>query len=116
MLLCNNQGTILLAKNLTHHTKMKHVDVFIRDHVRKGMLDVEYCSMKDMSINLVQRAWLAKGVKDYWNWALDHVNKPLCHSPVNDITKSGKDPGMEFPNGSVKLQSHYAGNTMNYAR
>jgi hypothetical protein len=57
-LLCDNQGTISLAKNPTHHAKTKHVDVqlhFIRDHVEKGMINVEYCPTDDMLADLMTK-------------------------------------------------------------
>ena len=45
-LLCDNQGMISLEKNPTHYAKTKHLDVqphFIRDHVEKGKINVQYC-------------------------------------------------------------------------
>jgi len=41
-LFCDNQGTISLAKNPTHHVKKKHVDVH---STLSGiiLIDVEYC-------------------------------------------------------------------------
>ena len=58
MLFCNYQGAISLAKNPTHHTKTKHVDVqlhFIRDHVHKGTINVEYCPTDNMLADLMTK-------------------------------------------------------------
>jgi transposase InsO family protein len=57
-LYCDNQGAISLAKNPTHHAKTKHVDVqlhFIRDHVEKGTIKVEYCPTEDMLADLMTK-------------------------------------------------------------
>jgi Reverse transcriptase (RNA-dependent DNA polymerase) len=54
----DNQGAISLAKNPTHHAKTKHVDVqlhFIRDHVEKGTINVEYCPTDDMLADLMTK-------------------------------------------------------------
>jgi len=58
VLVCNNQGTISLTKNSTHHAKTKHVDVqlhFIRDHVEKGKSNVEYCPTLNMLADLMTK-------------------------------------------------------------
>ena len=57
-LFCDNQGAISLAKNPTHHAKTKHVDVqlhFIRDHVEKGTINVEYCPTENMLADLMTK-------------------------------------------------------------
>ena len=58
ILLCDNQGAISLAKNPLHHAKTKHVDVqlhFIRDHIEKGTINVEYCPTDDMLADLMTK-------------------------------------------------------------
>jgi hypothetical protein len=58
LLLCDSQGAISLAKNPVHHAKMKYIDVqlhFIRDHVEKGMINVEYCTTEDMLTDLMTK-------------------------------------------------------------
>src|SRR2546423_13951861 len=63
VLFCDNQGTIALAKNPTHHAKMKHVDVqlhFIRDHIEKGTIKIRYCPTEDMLADLMQ-GWRGPG-------------------------------------------------------
>src|SRR5947199_2604157 len=57
-ILCDNQGAISLAKNPTHHAKTKHVDVqlhFIRDHIEKGTIKVEYCPTEDMLADIMTK-------------------------------------------------------------
>jgi hypothetical protein len=57
-LFCDNQGAISLAKNPTHHAKTKHVDVqlhFIRDHIEKGTIKVEYCPTEDMLADILTK-------------------------------------------------------------
>ena len=58
VLFCDNQGAISLAKNPSHHAKTKHVDVqlhFIRDHIEKGTINVEYCPTDDMIADLMTK-------------------------------------------------------------
>ena len=41
-----------------HHAKTKHVDVqlhFIRDHVERGTIDVEYCQTENMLADLMTK-------------------------------------------------------------
>jgi hypothetical protein len=47
----NNQGAILLAKNLVHHTRTKHIDIqhhFIREKVERRVINLEYYSTEHM--------------------------------------------------------------------
>uniref|UniRef100_A0A7M5V2B3 Polyprotein n=1 Tax=Clytia hemisphaerica TaxID=252671 RepID=A0A7M5V2B3_9CNID len=42
----DNQGAIDLAKNPTHHSRTKHIDIkfhHVRDAVAKKVIDLEYC-------------------------------------------------------------------------
>jgi hypothetical protein len=44
-LMCDNTGTISVAKNLVFHKKMRHVEkrhYFLRDHVEKGDIEMRY--------------------------------------------------------------------------
>ena len=46
-----NQGCIVLAKNPTHHSCTKHIDVqhhFIREKLEIHKICLKYCPMKDM--------------------------------------------------------------------
>jgi hypothetical protein len=54
----DNQGAISLAKNPTYHAKTKHIDMqvhFIRDHVEKGTINIEYCPTNDMLADLMTK-------------------------------------------------------------
>ena len=45
-ILCDNQGCIALAKNPTHHSRTKHIDVqhhFIREKIENRVISMEYC-------------------------------------------------------------------------
>ena len=115
----DNESAISLTTNPTHHATMKHVDIqlqFIRDHVKKGTIDVEYCPTGNMLADL-----MTKGLPHELHkrlLGLMGVGQTTTPSPVEDTTKSGEDPGMESPSGSVELRRHHAGNgtVMNYAR
>ena len=116
-LFCDNQGAISLAKNPTHHAKTKHVDVqlhFIRDHVEKGTINVEYCPTEDMLADIMTKG-LAKD-RHVRLLGLMGLVANTTPSRVEDITKSGKDKdhGMKSPSGSVELRRPHAGNVMNY--
>jgi hypothetical protein len=55
---CDNQVAISLANNPLHHAKTKHVDIqlhFIRDHVEKGTVNVEYCPTDDMLADVLTK-------------------------------------------------------------
>ena len=44
---CDNKATISMTKNLTFHSRTKHIDIryhFIRDLVAKEEITLEYCS------------------------------------------------------------------------
>jgi hypothetical protein len=58
ILFCDNQGTISLAKNPTHHAKTKLFDAqlhFIRDHIEKGTINIEYCPTEDTLADLMTK-------------------------------------------------------------
>jgi hypothetical protein len=47
----DNQGALALAKNPVHHDRTKHIDTkyhFIREMVKEGKVDLDYCSSEDM--------------------------------------------------------------------
>ena len=61
-IMCDNQGCILLAKNPTHHSRTKHIDVqhhFIREKLDGGEICLEYCPTQDMVADVLTKA-LAK--------------------------------------------------------
>ena len=50
-IMCDNQGCIALAKNPTHHSRTKHIDVqhhFIREKLESEEIRLEYCPTEDM--------------------------------------------------------------------
>src|ERR1700689_2228391 len=95
VLLCDNQGAISLAKNSTHHAKTKHVDVqlhFIRDHVEKGTINVEYCPTEDMLADL-----MTKGL------ARERHAKLFGLMGMGNASPSPSEPGAGSTSGSVEL-------------
>jgi len=109
VLLCDNQGAISLAKNPTHHAKTKHVDVqlhFIRDHVEKGTIEVEYCPTENMLADLMTKA-LARERHARLLGLMGIQN--TTPSSSDRISELGRDPGMESLSGSVELvRRHHA--------
>jgi hypothetical protein len=56
---CDNQGVISLMKNPTQHAQRKHIDVqhhFVRERVENGEVMFEYCSIKDMVVDVLTKA------------------------------------------------------------
>jgi hypothetical protein len=61
-IMCDNQGCIALAKNLTHHSCTKHIDIqhhFIREKLESGEIGLKYCPTQDMVADVLTKA-LAK--------------------------------------------------------
>jgi hypothetical protein len=61
-IMCDNQGCIALAKNLTHHSCTKHIDIqhhFIREKLESGEIGLKYCPTQDMVVDVLTKA-LAK--------------------------------------------------------
>ena len=61
-IMCDNQGCIALAKNPTHHSRTKHIDVqhhFIREKLESDEIRLEYCPTEDMVADVLTKA-LAK--------------------------------------------------------
>ena len=57
-IICDNQGCIALAKNLTHHSCMKYIDA--QHHFNRGKLEnqeiyLKYCPTKDMIANVLSK-------------------------------------------------------------
>ena len=61
-IMCDNQGCMALAKNPTHHSRTKHIDVqhhFIREKLESGEISLKYCPTEDMVADVLTKA-LAK--------------------------------------------------------
>jgi hypothetical protein len=109
-LFCDNQGAISLAKNPTHHAKTKHVDVqlhFIRDHIEKGTINVEYCPTEDMLADI-----MTKGLpRERHERLLGMMGVGTrTHEVTANTTPSSSDPRTGSTSGSVELlRRHHAG-------
>jgi hypothetical protein len=60
--MCDNQGCIALAKNPTHHSRTKHIDIqhhFIRERLESGEICLKYCPTQEMVADVLTKA-LAK--------------------------------------------------------
>jgi hypothetical protein len=61
-IMCNNQGSMALAKNPTNHDRSKHIDVqhhSIRKKIENKVLELEYCPTQYIIADIVTKA-LAK--------------------------------------------------------
>jgi hypothetical protein len=61
-IMCDNQGCIALAKNPTHHSRTKHIDVqhhFIREKIEDKVIDLKYCPTEHMIADVLTKG-LAK--------------------------------------------------------
>jgi transposase InsO family protein len=105
-LFCDNQGAISLAKNPTHHAKTKHVDVqlhFIRDHIEKGTINVEYCPTEDMLADL-----MTKGLaRERHEKLLIRMGMGICRD-IGNASPSSSEPGGGSTSGSVELRGIHA--------
>ncbi|CAM8933228.1 unnamed protein product [Rhodiola kirilowii] len=56
---CDNTSAISVAKNPTHHSKMKHIEIrhhFIRDCVEKDLVSIEFCRTEDQVADIFTKA------------------------------------------------------------
>ena len=54
-ILCDNTATIDLSKNPITHSRAKHIEIkhhFIRDHVQKGVVELQFVSTEDQLADL----------------------------------------------------------------
>ena len=54
----DNQGCIALAKNSTHHSRTKHIDVqhhFIIEKLENQEICLKYCPIEDMIVNMLTK-------------------------------------------------------------
>ena len=57
-IMCDNQGCISLAKNPTHHSRTKHIDVqyhFIREKLELGVIRLDYCPTEHMVADVLTK-------------------------------------------------------------
>jgi hypothetical protein len=58
-IMCDNQGCIALAKNPTHHSRTKHIDIqhyFIREKLESGEIGLKYCPTQHMVADMLTKA------------------------------------------------------------
>ena len=58
-ILCDNQGAIALAKNPTHHSRTKHIDVqhhFIRERVEDEVIELKYVPTQAMVADVLTKS------------------------------------------------------------
>jgi len=115
----DNEGAISLAKNPTHHAKMKHVDIqlhFIRDHVEKGTINVEYCPTKNMLAELMTKGLARERHERLLGlMGVGSCKQTTTPSPVEDISNLGRT-GMESPSGSVEFTAPPCKDGYSYVR
>ena len=57
-IMCDNQGCITLAKNPTHHSRTKHIDVhhhFIKKELENQEICLKYYSTEDMIVDMLTK-------------------------------------------------------------
>ena len=57
-IMCDNQGSIALAKNAVYHARTKHIDVrhhFIREKIEANEIKVSYCSTEEMVADILTK-------------------------------------------------------------
>ena len=58
-IMCDNQGCIALAKNPTHHSRIKHIDVqhhFIREKLENQKICLKFYPTKDMIADVLTKS------------------------------------------------------------
>ena len=58
-IMCDNQGCMSLAKNPTHHSQTKHIDMqyhFLREKLETGVIELKYCPTKHMVADVLTKA------------------------------------------------------------
>ena len=56
--MCNNQGSMTLAKNPTNHDWSKYIDVqyhFIRENIENKIVELEYCPTQYIIANILTK-------------------------------------------------------------
>ena len=58
-IMCDNQGSMALAKNSTNHDRSKHIDVqhhFIREKIENKIVELDYCPTQYMAADILTKA------------------------------------------------------------
>ena len=95
----DNQGAISLAKNPTHHAKTKHVDVqlhFIRDHVEKGTIQVEYCPTEDMVADIMTKGLGREKHKKLMRLMGMRTREAIANTTPSSSASEGKGQGWKL--------------------
>jgi len=106
ILFYDDQGAVSVANNPPHHAKTKHVDVqlhFIRDHIEKGTVNVEYCPTDDMLADV-----MTKGLaRERHRQLLGMMGMETCGVTTTTPSSSEKDGrhSTGSTSGSVELRS-----------
>lgn len=80
--MCDNQGCIALAKNPTHHSRTKHIDVqhhFICEKLESGKINLRYCPTVDMMLDVLTKS-LAKKSHNRLAYAMEVREANNCQS------------------------------------
>ncbi len=54
----DNQGTIVIAKNPVGHARTKHIDIryhYVREVIQEGVITLEYCPTETMTADLLTK-------------------------------------------------------------
>jgi hypothetical protein len=68
MIYCDNQSCLKLTENLVFHDRSKHIEIryhFIRDHVQRGAVKLEYVSTDEQVANILTKS-LSRGKHVYF--------------------------------------------------
>jgi len=58
---CDNTSAICISKNPVQHSKTKHIEIrhhFLRDHVEKGNISLEFCKTEDQVADIFTKPLL----------------------------------------------------------
>ncbi|KAK9733228.1 hypothetical protein RND81_04G052800 [Saponaria officinalis] len=58
-ILCDNTSAIIISKNPAQYSRTKHIEIrhhFIRDHVEKGNIRLEFCSTEKQWVDILTKA------------------------------------------------------------
>ena len=94
-ILCDNQFTIAIAKNPTHHGRTQHIDIkfhYIRELIVDEDIVLQYCSIAEQTANILTKAvsihrfnYLRKklGVQDLQLWGMLEIIEDQIETTVD---------------------------------